>query len=286
MSQREQSPVTIELIAIGNELLRGIVQDTNTYWLCRQLTGRGGQIERISLVPDALEAIVEIVKQALAANRTLIITTGGLGPTHDDLTLEAIAQATERPLQLHPIAEQMVSDRYRELATAGLVKAAKLLSESRRKMALLPRGAEPLQNGLGAAPGVLFKQGVSLIVALPGVPREMRNIFENALQPYLKPLFGDLCYSERNVVTSVNDESQIAPLLKEAQLRWPQVYLKSRARSFSAGMRIQITLTMSGSEAAVRTTLAQASADLQKALFEIGITLEPLKEPDAGSERP
>jgi molybdenum cofactor synthesis domain-containing protein len=285
MSQREQSPVTIELIAIGNELLRGIVQDTNTYWLCRQLTGRGGQIERISLVPDALEAIVEVIQRALSADRVLIITTGGLGPTHDDLTLEAIAQATERPLQLHPLAEQMVGELYQKLAAAGYLKDG-TLSESRRKMALLPRGAEPLKNGAGAAPGVLLKQGGSLIVALPGVPREMRNIFENALRPHLEPLFGDLFYLERNLVTSINDESQIALLLKEVQLRWPQVYFKSRARSFSAGMRIQITLTMSDSETAVRATLSQASADLRKTLAAAGIRLESLKGPDGGSERP
>jgi len=275
--------VPIELIAVGNELLRGLVQDTNSYWLCRQLTGRGGLIERISIVPDELESIVKILQQALSAGRSLIVTTGGLGPTHDDLTLEAIAQATGRPLQLHPAAEQMVSERYEQLAAAGHLKAAKRLSESRRKMALLPQGAEPLKNGVGAAPGVLLRQKESLIVALPGVPPEMRDIFENSLQPHLRPLFGDLLYEEREWVTSINDESQIAPLLKEAQLRWPQVYLKSRARSFAEGMRIQITLTMSGPPTKVQTTMKDASADLVKILAVAGITLHEPSEHESRS---
>jgi molybdenum cofactor synthesis domain-containing protein len=280
MSERE--PITIELIAVGNELLRGLVQDTNSYWLCRRLTGRGGQVERISIVPDELDKIVEMLQRAVAASRVLIITTGGLGPTHDDLTLEAVAQATDRPLQLHPAAEQMVRERYEQFAAAGLVKAAKQLSESRRKMALLPKGAEPLKNGVGAAPGVILRQKKSLVVALPGVPPEMHDIFENSLQPHLRPLFGDLGYEEREWVTSINDESQIAPLLKEVQLRWPQVYLKSRARSFEEEMRIQITLTMSGLPKAVRATLSQASADLQETLAKAGISLRLL---DANSRR-
>ncbi|HED03254.1 MAG TPA: competence/damage-inducible protein A [Candidatus Fraserbacteria bacterium] len=278
----ESGPVEIELLAIGNELLRGLVQDTSSYWLCRQLTGRGGQVEQVLIIPDEIEIIAKSLQRALRAKRALIITTGGLGPTHDDLTLQAVAQASGCPLQLHPQAEQMVVDCYRRLAQAGRVHAGEL-SASRRKMALLPQGAVALANRVGAAPGVLLKQRASLIVSLPGVPPEMRDIFANSLQPYLATLFGDRAYLERELVSSVNDESEIAPLLQAVQMRWPQVYLKSRAHSFAEGMRIQITLTISGRAATVRQTLLQALDDLQRTLAQAGVSTRPLEE---GPPRP
>ncbi len=278
----ESGPVEIELLAIGNELLRGLVQDTSSYWLCRQLTGRGGQVEQVLIIPDEIEIIAQSLQRALRAKRALIITTGGLGPTHDDLTLQAVAQASGCPLQLHPQAEQMVVDCYRRLAQAGRVHAGEL-SASRRKMALLPQGAVALANRVGAAPGVLLKQRASLIVSLPGVPPEMRDIFANSLQPYLATLFGDRAYLERELVSSVNDESEIAPLLQAVQMRWPQVYLKSRAHSFAEGMRIQITLTISGRAATVRQTLLQALDDLQRTLAQAGVSTRPLEE---GPPRP
>ena len=275
-------PVEIELLAIGNELLRGLVQDTSSYWLCRQLTGRGGQVEQVLIIPDEIEIIAQSLQRALRVKRALIITTGGLGPTHDDLTLQAVAQASGCPLQLHRQAEQMVVDCYRRLAQAGRVRAGEL-SASRRKMALLPQGAVALANQVGAAPGVLLKHRASLIVSLPGVPPEMRDIFANSLQPYLANLFGDRAYLERELVSSVNDESEIAPLLQAVQMRWPQVYLKSRAHSFAEGMRIQITLTISGRAATVRQTLLQALDDLQRTLAQAGVDTRPLEE---GPPRP
>ena len=171
----------------------------------------------------------------------------------------------------------MVTDCYRRLAQAGWVRSEEL-GASRRKMALLPQGARPLANQVGAAPGVLLKHQASLIVSLPGVPPEMRDIFANSLQPYLATLFEDRAYLERELVSSVNDESEIAPLLQAVQTRWPQVYLKSRARSFAEGMRIQITLTISGRAATVRQTLLQALDDLERTLAQAGVSTRLLEE--------
>ncbi|HEM62067.1 MAG TPA: competence/damage-inducible protein A, partial [Chloroflexi bacterium] len=101
-----------EIIAIGNELLLGDVLDTNTNWLCQRITGVGGQVTRAALIRDDIEAIVSEVRSVLARSPNLIITTGGLGPTGDDITLQGVAEATGRPLELHTEALALTKSRY------------------------------------------------------------------------------------------------------------------------------------------------------------------------------
>jgi molybdenum cofactor synthesis domain-containing protein len=270
MSTRRERAVSAEILAIGNELLLGIVQDTNTHWLCAQITGLGGQVRRCVIVPDDLEAIGEELKRALTAQRDLIITTGGLGPTGDDMTLEALAQAVGVALKENPEALKMVARRYRELLERGRVDHAEL-TESRRKMAQLPQGAIPLYNQVGTAPGILLKHGRSLIVSLPGVPSELKDIFHNALQPYLKELFGRVFYREKTLIVEINDESRIAPLLREFQRSWPEVYIKSRPKGFDEGMKITITIAMSGERTRVEETLTRLLEELQERLRREGL---------------
>lgn len=263
--------ISAEIIAVGNELLLGIVQDTNTHWLCKRISGLGGRVRRCAIVADDLGAIGRALKEALSSGRDLIIITGGLGPTRDDMTLEAVAQALGLPLEENPQALEMVAGRYLELYEQGRVDSPEL-SASRRKMALLPQGATPLANRVGSAPGVLLRAGKSLIVVLPGVPSEMRDIFGNALRPYLKELFGKVFYSEVTLIVDLNDESRIAPLLGEFQRSWPEVYIKSRPRGFEEGMKIAITLAMSGERAAVEENLDRLLKDLRARLEREGFS--------------
>jgi len=149
---------SVEIIAIGNELLLGDVLDTNTHWLCRQISALGGRVQRGALIPDDPQAIAETLQAALQREPDLIVLTGGLGPTSDDKTLASVATALGRPLELNQQALAMVRATYERLAARELVHDAEL-SEVRRKMAYLPRGAEPLHNPVGAAPGVLLREG-------------------------------------------------------------------------------------------------------------------------------
>jgi molybdenum cofactor synthesis domain-containing protein len=261
--------VSAEIIAVGNELLLGIVQDTNTHWLCVQITGLGGHVQRCSIVRDELDAIGDAVKRAVEDQRDLLILTGGLGPTDDDRTLEALAQALEVPLEENPQALNMLTKLFRRLADAKLIESGEL-TKSRRKMAQLPKGAIPLVNRVGVAPGALMQLEESIIVALPGVPSEMKDIFENALQPYLKRLFGKASYAQKTLIVELNDESRIAPLLKELQDSWPEVYIKSRPKSFEEGFKILITLAMSGEQAFVLETLERVSGVLRERLTREG----------------
>ena len=99
---------TAEILAIGNELLLGEVQDTNTHYLCRQLTGLGGQVTRAQILPDDIGVLSAELQQSLRRAPALLLTTGGLGPTGDDQTLTAVAVAASLPLQLHDEALDQV----------------------------------------------------------------------------------------------------------------------------------------------------------------------------------
>lgn len=267
------TPKTAEVFAIGNELLLGIVRDTNTHWLCRRITGLGGRVRRCLTLPDEPPLIAEELRRSLQRGPDLIVTTGGLGPTQDDRTLEAVAQALDVPLEEHPEALRIVERRYRELFEQGRVDSPGL-TEARRKMARLPRGAIALDNRVGTAPGVLLRRDPTTIVSLPGVPAELYDIWENALQPHLERLFGKGFYLERTLVVEVNDESLLAPILREYQRAWPQVYIKSRPKGFAEGLKILVTLALSGERPTVERTLEELTRKLTRRLREEGLTVE------------
>ncbi len=261
-----------EIIAIGNELLLGDVLDTNTNWLCQQITGIGGKVARAVMVGDDLTAIAGEITGALENRQPkAIFTTGGLGPTSDDLTLRAVAEATGRPIEASAQALEMVRKTYGELARRGHVKNG-ALTGSRAKMAHLPRGSLPLENPVGAAPGVLLSAGDSWIICLPGVPAELRGVFTSSLQPTLNRLFGKGAYLQCGLVVDIGDESSLAPMLHAVATRHEGVYVKSRPQRFGPEVRIRVTLSSSGAEMAqVSDRLDGAIDDLLETLRAAGI---------------
>jgi len=167
-------PVSVELFIIGNEILIGDIQDTNTHWLCKQIHSLGGQVVRVTMLRDISEIIAAETHAALFRGAKIIITSGGLGPTADDLTLAAIAKGAGLEVRLHEQALQMVKVRYDELAAQGVL-AQGGLNPPREKMAWLPVGALPLHNPVGTAPGVLLHTGKTTVISLPGVPSELKE---------------------------------------------------------------------------------------------------------------
>jgi nicotinamide-nucleotide amidase len=266
--------VRVEIIAVGNELLLGDVLDTNTNWLCQRVTGVGGQVTRAVLIRDHIEAIVEEVRLALARRPNLIFTTGGLGPTGDDITLQGVAKATDRPLELHAEALIMVQAKYEELAEKGYL-ADSALTDARRKMAYLPRGAVALSNPVGAAPASVLDIGGTTVVSLPGVPDELKGIYDETLPPVLRRIFGESYYQQREIIALCGDESSLAPLLAGVVEAHPDVYIKSRARRYGSGIRILITLSLAGpSKEGVERSLASALQSLTEALAGAGFEPE------------
>ncbi|MDH7570150.1 MAG: molybdopterin-binding protein [Armatimonadota bacterium] len=249
---------TVEIVAVGNELLDGLTQDTNTHWLCRQISGLGSWVRRAVLVRDDVEAIATEVLAARGRATALLLVTGGLGPTADDVTLEGLARAADRPLVEHPIAREMVARRYAELHRRGLL-ASPELSRQRLKMAVLPEGAEPIENPVGAAPAVLLRLEPTTIVCLPGVPTELKGIFTEQLPPVLTSILGAGVLAERDVLVRLNDESAMAGAIAEVAALFPDIYVKSHARRFEQEGGIRVTLSARGTQrAAVEALLDQA----------------------------
>jgi competence/damage-inducible protein CinA-like protein len=170
-----------EIITIGTELLLGVTVDTNSAYLMQQLATVGVPVRRVTLVRDDMDQIVETV-QASMARAELVICAGGLGPTDDDLTREAIARATERPLEFHHLLLDDIAARFAALK--------RTMSPSNRRQAYVPQGSYIMRNPHGTAPAFVAERDGHYVAALPGVPQELHYLTEHALLPYLQEQHG------------------------------------------------------------------------------------------------
>lgn len=265
------APVTVEILVVGNELLRGEILDTNTHWLCRLINSRGGRVTRVTLLPDIEEEVAEAVRSAIARGVDVVFTSGGLGPTDDDLTLAAVARGAGVALALDATAREMVRQRYDDFHAQGVL-AEGGLNPFREKMAWLPMGAEPLHNPVGTAPGVLLRAGRSVIISLPGVPPELEAIVTHSLADFMDQTFGAGGAFARSLTVRCNDESIMVPALSRVVDRYPQVYIKSLARALGEVPELDILFTVVGGDAEMRQTQVDgAVAELQQGLTALGI---------------
>lgn len=237
----------VEIIAIGKEILRGQTLDTNSHWLAKRITAMGGMVGRIVIPDDDVGAIAKEIETAFHNGAEVLITTGGLGPTFDDKTLAGIAEATGRPLALHPKALEIVTRRYNELWAKGFVEGPDI-TPPREKMAHLPKGAEPLDNPVGTAPAASLKIPQGVIFALPGVPTEMRAIFEQTVFLRLKEILGAEVYLEETVNTGMGDESVLGEFIEQVLKQVPGTYLKSKATGFGTDVELEVVITAAGSD--------------------------------------
>ncbi len=260
----------VEIFAIGNELLVGQVQDTNTHWLIRSLTAVGARVRRAVILRDEYDEIADALASALCRKPRLILTTGGLGPTDDDLTMRALARALNLSLVEDPVALEMVRRRYEHLASIRPNFSADL-NAARRKMALLPMGGTPILNPNGAAPGVVLDVNGTTVTSLPGVPSEMKDIYSTSLQPILARTIGAGGYVEHTLVLDRGDESRIAVALQEVQARHPAVYIKSRGQMLEDGAHLTVVLSTGGSDLpTLRHNVAETLEDMVSSLGHIG----------------
>jgi len=263
--------IRVEIVAIGNEVLDGDVLDTNSHWLCEQITGLGGQVERVTQIRDDVDVISRCLLRSVERGVGLVVTSGGLGPTADDLTLEAVANAMGVPLEADAPAIGWVAERYSDLASQGRVESSGMTA-GRAKMARLPKGARPLRNGVGTAPGVLVSWRDAAVACLPGVPSELKHIFGDALTPLLSELFGQSAFCCLEASVGCGDESALAPMLRDVADRHHDVYVKSRARGFGESTRFRVTLSARGSDKdAVARSLRAAWEDLSATLAQAGV---------------
>ena len=168
---------TLEIITIGTELLLGEITDTNSTFLARTLRDYGIDIYRITTIGDNPGRISATIKEALK-RADIIITTGGLGPTVDDPTRQAVAEATNRNLVFMTDLWEEILQRFQAYGHQP--------TDNNRRQAYIPQGAIPISNPVGTAPCYIVEMGDACVISLPGVPSEMKFILRHSIIPFLK----------------------------------------------------------------------------------------------------
>jgi molybdenum cofactor synthesis domain-containing protein len=242
MHPDRDGPLRVELISVGRELLRGETPDTNGPRLARVLAERGALVHRITVVDDNARAISAVVREALDRQPHLVVLSGGLGPGRDDVTLEGLAEAVQRPLTLNRRVKQMVEVAYHRLHDRGVVRSEAMTAE-REKLCSIPVGSEPIANETGVAPGVLLTlPGGAGVLALPGQPKEMRSVFDAALGS-IEALVPRRHRAMREVEAPTADESSLQPLLDKLAKEYPMVRIRSDHPGFQKkGGQVKLSL--------------------------------------------
>ena len=171
-----------EIITIGDELLMGLTVDTNSAWMGQFLTSFGFKIHQQTTISDKREDILAAINNSI--NRAdLVLVTGGLGPTSDDITKETIAEYFDSKL----IKNEFVYSYIEEILNLRGLE----MNDNNRRQAMVPDICTVLPNGKGTAPGMLFEKEGSVLISMPGVPYEMKDIMENHVTPYIKNNFNN-----------------------------------------------------------------------------------------------
>ncbi|MEU9873981.1 MULTISPECIES: CinA family nicotinamide mononucleotide deamidase-related protein [Actinomadura] len=228
----------VELLTVGDELLLGDTINGNAAWLGRRLADHGVEVTRSVVVGDELDVIVAAVESALD-RADAVITTGGLGPTYDDVTRDALAKAAGVALVRDPELERRLRER--------VARAGRELQPMALRMADVPEGARLLANSAGSAPGLRVELPGGVAYALPGVPFEMRTIMDEVVLPELAEVAGLPSVARRTLRTARLWESVIATRLAEVEAMdgVKLAYLPDPAE-------VKIRITVAGRDAAGR----------------------------------
>ena len=242
----DPTPATAGVVVIGNEILSGKTEDSNSPYLCRELTFLGVDVRQIVTIPDEAKMIGVVVRE-FSANYTWVFTSGGIGPTHDDITIPSIADEFGVGMMTHPRLEEGLRKHY-----------AEKLTPDHLLMARIPEGAELID-----IPGRFFWQvRFRNIFIMPGIPQLFRHRFE-ALKPQLK--CGRIFLREFFLDT---DEGIIAGTLREVDENHPGVLIGSYPDFFRSDFTVKITL-----ESRDEKALEKARAELKTRLENQTITI-------------
>ena len=270
----------VEIICVGNELLIGKTLNTNAQWLTKRVTTLGLNVKRITIVGDSLADISTVLKETIQRKPRFILTTGGLGPTFDDMTLEGLAKALDIKTKVDDKALKMVADKYHKYAQKTNTDKIEL-TPHRVKMAKIPEGAKPVHNPVGTAPAVMVKHENVIIFALPGVPSEMKSIFDETLVPLLKKTGQGVAFFEASVTSANIMESEMAPFVDDVMKDNPYVYIKSHPKGAETTPFIEFHLSTTAKDTTTaKNCVNKALAQLTELIKEKGGTITATKRED------
>ena len=206
--------LTAEIIAIGSELLTPVRSDTNSLWLTEKLNDIGVEVMLKTVVGDDEARLEEAIRDAMKRS-DIVITTGGLGPTEDDITRQASANAIGRGLEYHVALEIELRERF--------LRWGREMPEINKRQAYVIEGAEILPNPNGSASGMYIENGDARIAIFPGPPREMRPMFENFVFDRLKAAAGEVVVCRRVLKVSGLGESAVDEAIAPIYVTYPAV---------------------------------------------------------------
>jgi nicotinamide-nucleotide amidase len=265
---------TVEVLSIGNELLLGNTVNTNASWIASRVTNLGGKVTRITTIGDSLNDISQSVREALRRNPDFLITTGGIGPTFDDMSVKGVARALGLRISLDKTAVAMLRAHYARRFPNRRIP----LTKPRLKMASIPATSVPVLNPVGTAPGVRLIANATEIFCLPGVPSEAKAIFHNTVKEAIKARSKGAIFEEKWFKVFGITESSIAPVVSSIMHRWRGIYIKSHPRGIDANGRPKIELHLSiASEKPreARLMVLKAATETRKRLTALGAQVIP-----------
>lgn len=248
--------MTVAILSIGTELTRGEIVNTNASWLAASLTGAGFVVATVEVVPDEIPRIVEALRRLGGVHR-FVICTGGLGPTTDDLTAAAAA---------HSVGATLARDESSLLAIKRRVEArGGTMNRAQEKQADLPAGAEVLPNGDGTAPGFAIELGAAVAYFLPGVPREMKRMFDEQVLARIRPAASSTTQQIR-LRTYGLGESLLGMKLEGVEEAFPGVVLGYRAHMPEVDVKV---VAHGATQSAARDLAHRAAAEVRTRLGDV-----------------
>ena len=222
------------IITIGNELLSGDTVDKNSAWIGKRLMELGIKVRKRSTVRDIVDDIAEVINE-FNKKYEVTIVSGGLGPTHDDKTMKGVSKGLKKELKKNKKAYNWIKNDYKKLYQKDIVNIKEMTKE-REKMSYLPKNSTPLRNHVGTAPGIKIKN----IFVLPGVPKEMKEMYKHEVLPKLKEMNIIKEIEVKSYKVDVKDESEFAPYLKKLE-KQSKVEIHSSPKGIGNGIKVVIT---------------------------------------------
>jgi nicotinamide-nucleotide amidase len=214
--------VKVEIIATGDELLYGRILDTNSHWLAKRTTGIGAKLIRVTIIGDEFEVIASTLKEALERDAHFILFTGGLGPSKDDLTIDSIGRALGKRIIIDEKAAEKIRlvSRERGIIDNISIKRGEL-------MARILENSVAMQNPIGFSVGMMMKHLKKTICTLPGVPAEMKSMFDKYVAPAIE-MRATSTFEARAIKVKMVWKD-FFPLYRELQRDYPNMYIKNTA---------------------------------------------------------